>query len=1692
MKKAVSLLISLVILLSAFTAIPVHAEGETHKVIIHSAQGLFEDAYADFSSGDIFNVGVNLKSDCQLSQGQFVVKYDPDVFIVSQNFTTDFNFPDPVVNLQNGEFTMVFDSVNQLVNTLSGGNFITFKVKALSTFTSDQTFTFDFQLLEGGRYKTDTDSFGDPRTYIDPSFAKLYIEKSQVKLPGLKVAPHFNEEESVENDEPGTMTATLSNTGYSFGNENWYAYTWTDDGSKWRWIQLGDDNVATGLHENVIFCRVDKNASSPSFDYVWNQTEDLKTKDGGTFTITSWNEGAYGNLSGYWDESDSTFATTVTDAAATSAPSTAAPSTAAPSTAAPTGTDPAETTAATTAQNQTTDSNINRITVTSTQGLFEDVSENFAANNNFELTIKLKTSYPLSQGTVSMKFDPTQLTVYDRYTSPYTLPDDLVNVTDKGEFVLLFSSITTLVDTTNGGTFFTIRGKTNDAFTGDQKIEVNFDTLIGGRYVTEYDPVFQEYNTYIDKDFDYTYTEFSEVRNHELEVEAVLTNLSGAPATSPTQAPTQTDPTESATPAPTTVAPITVAPTTAAPTTAAPTTAAPTTAAPTGAAGTHKVTVKSPQGIFSDASAYVTPGEMFTIRIELKTEFPLSDATFAATYDPNQVLVGAYSTSLKMPTPTTNRLNGEYRFVLGTGAELVDTTNGGEFVTLKVKAQSAMDSDQIININFETLRSGRYNTVYDEWNEEYVQIVDPTFEQLYIAFNEVKNTDFDMKVYINWTGEQPTTAAPTTVAPTTVAPTTVAPTTVAPTTVAPTTAAPTTVAPTTATSTSGDGSYKITVKSPQGIFTEASARIMPGEMFTIRIELKTEFPLSDATFAATYDPNQVLVGAYSTSLKMPTPTTNRLNGEYRFVLGTGAELVDTTNGGEFVTLKAKALDTMNSDQIINLDFETLRSGRYNTVYDEWNQEYVQIVDPTFEQLYIAFDEVKNTDFDMKVYINWTGEQPTTAAPTTVAPTTVAPTTVAPTTVAPTTVAPTTVAPTTVAPTTVAPTTVAPTTVAPTTVAPTTVAPTTVAPTTVAPTTVAPTTVAPTTIAPTTVAPTTVAPTTLAPTTVAPTTVAPTTVAPTTLAPTTVAPTTAAPTPSPDGKYQLTVRSAQNMFTPFSKRFEPGEEFAIGIKINTSRPIKGYNLTALFDQTQVSVDSYATTKQMTPFTSKYSGKYNFVVGSAGELIDPSGEFIMLRGKCLNEFNTNQEIILDFTYLIVGNLQDPDYEQYFVADGVMLSHDFSVRAYFTEYVEPQPTTAEPTTLAPTTAEPTTLAPTTAEPTTFKPTETVTEPTETATQTEPISTQPETETSTVTEATEATTAQPTEATTAGPVVPTDATEAPSTAEPTTQPTEATTAQPTESTTAGPVVPTDATEAPSTAEPTTQPTEATTALPTEATTAEPTTEIPTTAEPTTQPTEATTAEPSTEATTAEPTTEAPTTQPETTTPATQAPTQAPTKAPATQPTTAKKIDNLDGNPNSDSAVDYVKNLKNDKDPKGSTFGLLRANSKKVTKNSIKITWKKLKGAKKYIIMGNKCGKSYKKITTTTKLSFTQKKLRKGTYYKYMILAVNAKNKVIAVSKTLHVATKGGKIGNYKSVKITNAKSTLTLKKGKKMKLKAKAIKADKKVRNHRKIKFESSKPSVVKITAGGKLTAKKKGTAIIYAYAQNGVFKKIKVKVK
>jgi len=66
---------------------------------------------------------------------------------------------------------------------------------------------------------------------------------------------------------------------------------------------------------------------------------------------------------------------------------------------------------------------------------------------------------------------------------------------------------------------------------------------------------------------------------------------------------------------------------------------------------------------------------------------------------------------------------------------------------------------------------------------------------------------------------------------------------------------------------------------------------------------------------------------------------------------------------------------------------------------------------------------------------------------------------------------------------------------------------------------------------------------------------------------------------------------------------------------------------------------------------------------------------------------------------------------------------------------------------------------------------------------------------------------------------------------------------------------------------------------------------------------------------------------------------------------------------------------------------AKSKTKKQVKLSWKKVDGAKKYVVYraASKDGK-YKKIATTTKLSFTNKKLKSGKTYFYKVKAI-AKN---------------------------------------------------------------------------------------------------------
>ena len=189
------------------------------------------------------------------------------------------------------------------------------------------------------------------------------------------------------------------------------------------------------------------------------------------------------------------------------------------------------------------------------------------------------------------------------------------------------------------------------------------------------------------------------------------------------------------------------------------------------------------------------------------------------------------------------------------------------------------------------------------------------------------------------------------------------------------------------------------------------------------------------------------------------------------------------------------------------------------------------------------------------------------------------------------------------------------------------------------------------------------------------------------------------------------------------------------------------------------------------------------------------------------------------------------------------------------------------------------------------------------------------------------------------------------------------------------------------------------------------------------------------------------------------------------------------------VTSQKSDKDVKGSTYTLLQAKGSAKGKNAIKISWKKIKQAKNYTIYGNKCGKSnkYKKIATVKKNSFIEKKLKKGTYYKYIVVA-NTSSHVIAVSKTVHVATKGGKATNYKKVK---APKIVKVRVNKSKKVKAKAIKESAKTRNHRFIAYESSDVRVATVGKNGVIKGIHKGSCYVCAYAQDGKMAKIKVKV-
>lgn len=183
-----------------------------------------------------------------------------------------------------------------------------------------------------------------------------------------------------------------------------------------------------------------------------------------------------------------------------------------------------------------------------------------------------------------------------------------------------------------------------------------------------------------------------------------------------------------------------------------------------------------------------------------------------------------------------------------------------------------------------------------------------------------------------------------------------------------------------------------------------------------------------------------------------------------------------------------------------------------------------------------------------------------------------------------------------------------------------------------------------------------------------------------------------------------------------------------------------------------------------------------------------------------------------------------------------------------------------------------------------------------------------------------------------------------------------------------------------------------------------------------------------------------------------------------------------------------------------------KAGRNKIRLSWNKVKGADGYIIYAETCNTTSKKkektvkkvktVVSANRSTWTHKKLRSNTWYKYQIKAfelVNGKRVVLSTTPILHAVTSGdSRYANPIKVKVQKAK--VSVKAGKKKKIKASVVIPQNKIcRWHcDKIRYIVEDTKIATVNKKGVIKAKKKGKTVVYAIAQNGVNKKITVTVK
>jgi len=190
-----------------------------------------------------------------------------------------------------------------------------------------------------------------------------------------------------------------------------------------------------------------------------------------------------------------------------------------------------------------------------------------------------------------------------------------------------------------------------------------------------------------------------------------------------------------------------------------------------------------------------------------------------------------------------------------------------------------------------------------------------------------------------------------------------------------------------------------------------------------------------------------------------------------------------------------------------------------------------------------------------------------------------------------------------------------------------------------------------------------------------------------------------------------------------------------------------------------------------------------------------------------------------------------------------------------------------------------------------------------------------------------------------------------------------------------------------------------------------------------------------------------------------------------------------------------------------LVAKGTKKGSTGIRISWKKVTGAKSYDVYFSICNTDEKKFvpkkiktvkgTTYTVKKFKGKKLLKNTSYKYYVVAKDANGNEIAKSKEGHCIT-----GNYND-DYTNARSmstnkkSLTIKKGSTAVLSAKYVKANKSKilldQDHSPLtRFVSENKKVATVDKKGNVLGVGKGWCRIYVIGTSGAWKAVEVTVK